>query len=99
LSLRVTYSPLMLRRVAEIRADVAANRPEGAGKTWNEDYCQHKYHLSNDYLRGIGKHFNHPSCRVLRNLGLELWVRDPRTGEEEKLDLGSGNWTPRDPHK
>jgi hypothetical protein len=86
----------MLRRAAELVAETLRN----AGTDWRtkEDYAQLNYGLSFDYLKKIGRIHKRPSGRVLDNLGLELWVRDPRTGEEEKLEFDyTCDWTPRAP--
>ena len=100
MSLKVRYSPLMIRRAAEIVQEVLASATGKGRNAAHEDYAQNKYGLSIDYLRRIGRSHLRPSGRVLDNMGLEIWVRDPRTGEEERLEFDYVcDWTPRAPAK
>lgn len=93
MALKVKYSPLMLRRAAEMISQIEKESPSG-----REDYAQRKFGLSLNYLRKIGRVHLSPSGRVLDNMGFEVWVRDPRTGEQEKLEFDyKYDWTPRDP--
>lgn len=88
----------MLRRAAEIVQEVLASATGPGRNAAHEDYAQAKYGLSIDYLRKIGRVHKRPSGRVLDNMGLEIWVRDPRTGEQEKLEFDyTWDWTPRNP--
>ncbi len=87
----------MLARTAEILADVEASAESHILKH-REQYAQATYGLSYDYLRKIGRVHKRPSGRVLDNMGLEVWVRDPATGLEERLDFDyTCDWTPRKP--
>lgn len=98
MALKVTYSPLMLRRAQQM-VEEAESSCHGPGRTAARDlYAQSRWGLSLDYLKKIGRQHKSPSGRVLDNMGLEVWVRDPRTGEEEKLEFDYVcDWTPRNP--
>jgi hypothetical protein len=95
-TLKIAYSPLMLARAQEMLADVRA-QGNGHGRTKaNEEYCQRTYGLSYDYVSKIGTHYKRPSSRVLDNMGLEVWVRNPRTGQTEKLEHDyTCDWNPQ----
>ncbi len=96
MSLRIAYSPLMLARAAEIVADVQAQGHTENRNEADEDYCQRTYGLSYDYVRKIGTAYRRPSGRVLDNMGLEVWVRDPRTGRTERLEHDyTCDWNPK----
>jgi hypothetical protein len=93
--IRVGYSPLMLRKIREITAE-AERLYDGC--TDRDDHCRDTCGLTYRYLRKAGETFTSPSTRVLHNLGLELWVRDPETGESERIDLEAiCDWNPRNP--
>lgn len=98
MAIKVKFSPLMLRRAQEMVTDILAVSSGKGRNAAHEDYAQNTYGLSMDYLRKIGRVHMRPSARVIDNMGLEIWVRDPRTGEEEKLELDyKCDWTPRNP--
>lgn len=78
------YSPLMLRRVQKILREAETHGPPKARVF---EYCTEVVGLTHNYLSRIGKKFLHPSARVIECLGLEVWIKDPETGEMEKLEL------------
>jgi len=92
-SVSVRYGPLMIRRAATLVAEAETLPfPE------RENYCQTGCGLSYDYLRKIGTVYKSPSARVLHNLGLELWVRNPLTGESERVETNLiCDWNPKNP--
>lgn len=98
MAIKVNYSPLMLRKAAQMVQEAQAIASGKNRSELRDDYSQRKFGLSLDYLKKIGRVHKRPSARVLENMGLELWVRDPSTGEEEKLEFDhQWNWTPRQP--
>ena len=82
--IKFSFPALALRKARE-----AVRAAERGGRTAQERdrLCQESTGLTYQYLSRVGKRHRHPSNRVLLNLGLELVLRDPATGEEEKINL------------
>ena len=100
MSLKVNYSPLMLARARQILEDVRAQTGTTGRTKANEEYCQRTYGLSYDYVSKVGTHYKRPRGRVLDNMGLEVWVRDPRTGQTERLEHDyTCDWNPQRQNK
>jgi hypothetical protein len=82
--IRMNFPKLAIQRarlICENAERTTSSQPE------RDRLCQDSVGLTHRYLSRIGKRFRSPSNRVLLSLGLELVVRDPRTGEEEVVPL------------
>ena len=100
MAIKIQYSPLMLKKAQQLIKEAEQIPTVKNRSVLTDQYAQEKFGLSLDYLRKIGRVHKRPSSRVLENLGLELWVRDPLTGEEEKLEYEhKWDWNPRNTRK
>jgi hypothetical protein len=82
--IKFKYPKLALERAKEVCR--AAEKQAGSQRE-RDRLCQESVGLTHRYLSRVGKTHRCPSNRTLANLGLELVVRDPRTGQEEKINL------------
>lgn len=101
MSIKLFYGEVMRKRAQTIVDDIWQNYPPGTSWRSRDDYAQRTYGLSFDYLKRLArndKNRSSPSARVLSNLGLQLIVRDPHTGEEEEVEYNlKCDWNPHRP--
>lgn len=101
MSIKLFYSEVMRKRAQNIVADIWQKYPVGTSWRDRDDYTQQTYGLSFDYLKRLArndKKRNSPSARVLSNMGLQLIIRDPETGEQEEVDYNlKCDWNPHRP--
>lgn len=101
MSIRFEYPKLVLDKMRRVLDDAIAHFPIEAGiraktsrsvKDANKDdrtaYVVSKWGLADSYMGGCIKGtYREPSGRVLKNMGIEIWVKDLETGEMQKVDF------------
>jgi len=93
MTLKIEYGSLVLnkmqRRLTEAYELYPKIVPEGKkrgdiNRDARNDYIKEKTGMTVGYLAGcIAKDYREPSGRVINNMGIEVWYKDPETGEME----------------
>lgn len=99
MSIRFEYPPLVKKKVQRVIDWAYGKFPKTSGENKNgrqtkdvnrdirNDAVVARIGLNLGYLEGIGRQYREPSGRVMKNLGIEIWVKDLETGEMELVDF------------